>query len=185
MPYRLLCLAVLPLALAGCQGSNPYVASSRPLPPAPVQAASTFDASAYPTPARDYGHYRSWSWLNGQLPSGSVDTDPAQLADAVSGALDQHGLRPARAAPATCWSAPTYAWKSACARYVTTMPTTLTTARIPMAATAMAMGLCQRAHRAHLRSAGDGGAYRPVRRPQRPAGMECQCRKRQRQGLAA
>ncbi|WP_367393226.1 DUF4136 domain-containing protein [Pseudomonas sp. X4] len=99
MPYRLLCLAVLPLALAGCQGSNPYVASSRPLPPAPAQAASTFDASAYPTPARDYGHYRSWSWRDGQLPSGSVDTDPGQLADAVSGALDQHGLRPARGGP--------------------------------------------------------------------------------------
>ncbi|HDS1808604.1 TPA: DUF4136 domain-containing protein, partial [Pseudomonas putida] len=29
MPYRLLCLALLPLALAACQGSNPYVASSR------------------------------------------------------------------------------------------------------------------------------------------------------------
>lgn len=99
MPYRLLCLALLPLALAGCQGSNPYVASSRPLPPAPAQAATTFDASAYPAPTRDYGHYRSWSWRNGQLPSGSADTDPAQLADAVSGALDQHGLRPARGGP--------------------------------------------------------------------------------------
>lgn len=99
MPYRLLCLALLPLALAGCQGSNPYVASSRPLPPAPAQAATTFDASAYPAPTRDYGHYRSWSWRNGQLPSGSADTDPAQLADAVSSALDQHGLRPARGGP--------------------------------------------------------------------------------------
>ena len=96
MPYRLLCLALLPLALAACQGSNPYVASSRPLPPAPAQAATTFDASAYPAPARDYGHYRSWSWRDGQLPSGSANADPAQLADAVSGALDQHGLRPAR-----------------------------------------------------------------------------------------
>ncbi|PMY77954.1 DUF4136 domain-containing protein, partial [Pseudomonas sp. FW306-2-2C-D06B] len=62
------------------------------------QAATTFDASAYPAPARDYGHYRSWSWRNGQLPSGSANADPAQLADAVSGALDQHGLRPARGA---------------------------------------------------------------------------------------
>jgi len=98
MPYRLLCLALLPLALCACQGSNPYVASSRPLPPAPAQAASTFDASAYPAPARDYGRYRSWSWRGGQLPSGTADADPAQLADAVSGALDQHGLRPARGA---------------------------------------------------------------------------------------
>ncbi|WP_367237411.1 DUF4136 domain-containing protein [Pseudomonas sp. Rh2] len=96
MPYRLLCLALLPLALAACQGANPYVASSRPLPPAPPQAATTYDASAYPAPTRDYGHYRSWSWRNGQLPSSSANADPSQLADAVSGALDQHGLRPAR-----------------------------------------------------------------------------------------
>ncbi|MGE7994160.1 DUF4136 domain-containing protein, partial [Pseudomonas sp. NPDC089554] len=27
MPYRLLCLALLPFALAACQGTNPYVAS--------------------------------------------------------------------------------------------------------------------------------------------------------------
>lgn len=96
MPYRLFRLALLPLVLAGCQGTNPYVASSRPLPPAPAQAANTFDASAYPTPARDYGHYQSWGWRNGQLPTGSANADPAQLADAVSAALDQHGLRPAR-----------------------------------------------------------------------------------------
>ncbi|MDR6712018.1 hypothetical protein J2W83_001613 [Pseudomonas hunanensis] len=95
MPYRLLCLALLPFALAACQGSNPYVAAGS-IPPAPAQAASSFDASAYPAPPRDYGRYRSWSWRNGQLPSGSASADPAQLADAVSGALDQHGLRPAR-----------------------------------------------------------------------------------------
>jgi len=97
MPHR---FAVLPicLALAACQGSNPYVASSRPLPPAPPQAASTFDSSAYPAPARDYGRYRNWSWLNGQLPAGNAATDPAQLAEVVSNALDQRGLRPARAA---------------------------------------------------------------------------------------
>lgn len=96
MPYRLLPLALLPLVLAGCQGTNPYVASSRPLPPAPPQAATTFDASAYPAPARDYGRYRSWSWRDGRLPSGSANADPAQLADAVAAALDQQGLRPAR-----------------------------------------------------------------------------------------
>ncbi|HKS14572.1 MAG TPA: DUF4136 domain-containing protein [Pseudomonas sp.] len=96
MPNPRLILALCALALAGCQGSNPYVASSRPLPPAPPQAASTFDASAYPAAPRDYGHYRSWSWRNGQLPPGTATADPAQLADAVSNALDQHGLRPAR-----------------------------------------------------------------------------------------
>ena len=95
MPYRLLYLALLPFALAACQGSNPYVASGNPIPPAPAQAATTFDASAYPAPTRDYGRYRSWSWRNGQLPSGAASADPGQLADAVSGALDQHGLRPA------------------------------------------------------------------------------------------
>ncbi|MFB4394078.1 MULTISPECIES: DUF4136 domain-containing protein [unclassified Pseudomonas] len=100
MPYRLLCLALLPFALAACQGTNPYVASSRPLPPAPPQAATTFDASAYPAPPRDYGRYRSWAWRNDQLPAGSVNADPAQLAAAISGALDQHGLRPARGANA-------------------------------------------------------------------------------------
>ncbi|MEE1925668.1 DUF4136 domain-containing protein [Pseudomonas sp. 148P] len=95
MPYRVV-LAFTCLALAACQGSNPYVASSRPLPPAPAQAATTFDASAYPAPARDYGRYRNWSWRNGQLPAGSASADPAQLAEAVSNALDQRGLRPAR-----------------------------------------------------------------------------------------
>lgn len=98
MPYPQLCLVLFTLTLAACQGSNPYVASSRPLPPAPPQAATTFDASAYPAAPRDYGRYRSWSWRNGQLPRASASTDPAQLADAISGALDQHGLRPARGA---------------------------------------------------------------------------------------
>ncbi|QXI37918.1 DUF4136 domain-containing protein [Pseudomonas xantholysinigenes] len=95
MAYRLFCLALLPFALAACQGANPYVASSQPLPPAPPQAASTFDASAYPAPPRDYGRYRSWRWRNDQLPNGLVNAAPGQLADAVSSALDQHGLRPA------------------------------------------------------------------------------------------
>ncbi|MEG0860031.1 MAG: DUF4136 domain-containing protein [Pseudomonas sp.] len=95
MPYRLT-LGLLCLALAGCQSSNPYVASSRPLPPAPAHAATTFDASAYPAPPRDFGRYRSWAWQNGQLPAGGALAEPAQLADAVSSALDQRGLRPAR-----------------------------------------------------------------------------------------
>lgn len=84
------------LTLAACQGSNPYVASSKPLPPAPAQAANTFDRSAYPAPARDYGRYRSWAWRNNQLPAGTASIDPTQLAEAVSTALDQRGLRPAR-----------------------------------------------------------------------------------------
>lgn len=87
-------LLVICLGLAACQGSNPYVATSRPLPPAPPQAATTFDRSAYPAPPRDYGRYRSWAWLNGRLPPGTAWADSAQVAEAVSNALDQRGLRP-------------------------------------------------------------------------------------------
>ncbi|WP_277590344.1 DUF4136 domain-containing protein [Pseudomonas chlororaphis] len=87
-------LLVLCLGLAACQSPNPYVASSNPLPPAPPQAAGTFDRSAYPAPQRDYGRYRSWAWRNGRLPNGSAWADSAQVAEAVSNALDQRGLRP-------------------------------------------------------------------------------------------
>lgn len=89
-------LLVMFLGLAACQGTNPYVASSRPLPPAPPQAATTFDRSAYPAAPRDYGRYRSWAWLNGTLPPGTAWADSAQVAEAVSNALDQRGLRPLR-----------------------------------------------------------------------------------------
>ncbi|MNZ25169.1 hypothetical protein D3C78_423320 [compost metagenome] len=82
------------LGLTACQGSNPYVATSNPLPPAPPQAAKTFDRSAYPAAPRDYGRYRSWAWLDGHLPPGTAWADSAQVAEAVSNALDQRGLRP-------------------------------------------------------------------------------------------
>lgn len=58
------------------------------------QAAGTFDRSAYPAPQRDYGRYRSWAWRDGRLPNGSAWADSAQVAEAVSNALDQRGLRP-------------------------------------------------------------------------------------------
>ena len=95
MPRRF-AVALLCLGLAACQSPNPYVASSNPLPPAPPQAAQTFDASAYPAAPRDYGRYRNWAWVNDQLPAGSNLADPAQIAEAVSNGLDQRGLRPAR-----------------------------------------------------------------------------------------
>ncbi|CAM3216151.1 hypothetical protein BZK31_21255 [Pseudomonas floridensis] len=95
-----LALIVLFLATSACQSDNPYVASSLPLPPAPSQAAQTLDLSAYPAPPRDYGRYRSWAWLNGQLPPGTAWMDSAQVAEAVSNGLDQRGLRPARSTPA-------------------------------------------------------------------------------------
>ncbi|AEV60708.1 DUF4136 domain-containing protein [Pseudomonas sp. Lb2C1-1] len=87
-------LLMLCLGLAACQGSNPYVATSNPLPPAPPEAATVFDRSAYPAPPRDYGRYRSWAWRDGRLPSGTAWADSAQVAEAVSNALDQRGLRP-------------------------------------------------------------------------------------------
>ena len=93
---RRLVSCLLCLGLAACQSPNPYTASSLPLPPAPAQAATTFDASAYPAPPRDYGRYRSWAWVNNQLPAGTSWADSAQIAEAVGNGLDQRGLRPAR-----------------------------------------------------------------------------------------
>jgi len=89
-----LAVLFLTLGLAACQSENPYIASSSPLPPAPPQAAATLDMSAYPAAPRDYGRYRNWTWLNGQLPAGSTWADSAQIAEAVSNGLDQRGLRP-------------------------------------------------------------------------------------------
>jgi hypothetical protein len=83
------------LGVSACQSSNPYVASSNPLPPAPEQAATAVDMSAYPAPTIDYGRYRNWTWVNGQLPGGSPFASPEQVADAVGSGLDQRGLRPA------------------------------------------------------------------------------------------
>lgn len=93
---RRLSLCAVCLAMAACQSPNPYVASSKPLPPAPAQAAQTFDTSAYPAPPRDYARYRNWAWVNGQLPAGTIWADSAQIAEAVSNGLDQRGLRPLR-----------------------------------------------------------------------------------------
>ena len=102
--YRRVALLVLSLGLGACQSPNPYTASSLPMQPAPAQAANTLDLSAYPAAPRDYGRYQSWAWLNGRLPAGSAWADSAQIAEAVSNALDQRGLRPARPnRPADLW----------------------------------------------------------------------------------
>ena len=82
---------ILPL-LAACQSQNPYQAESLPMPPAPPEAATTFDRSAYPAAPRDYGRHRSWSWLEGRAPAND-------LADSISAGLDQYGLRPALNGP--------------------------------------------------------------------------------------
>jgi hypothetical protein len=88
------------LGLVACQAPNPYVASSLPLPPAPALAAQPLDTSAYPAAPRDYARYRSWAWVNDQLPAASPWATPEQVAEAVSAGLDQRGLRPARGTPA-------------------------------------------------------------------------------------
>lgn len=87
-------LLLLP-ALLACQSQNPYTAESNPLPQAPLQAAQQLDLSAYPAAPRDYGRYRSWSWL--QPPAGSAWASTEQLQEALSNALDQRGLRPTQA----------------------------------------------------------------------------------------
>jgi hypothetical protein len=89
-------LLALSLLLAACQSPNPYKAESRPLPPAPPGAATTFDSSAYPAAPRDFGRYRSWTWADGRLPAGTHWSTPEQMAEMVNAGLDQHGLRQAR-----------------------------------------------------------------------------------------
>ncbi|WPC05735.1 DUF4136 domain-containing protein [Pseudomonas benzenivorans] len=84
------------LLLAACQGANPYRAQSLPLPPAPAQAAQQLDLSAYPAAPRDYARYRNWSWQEGRPPAASAWASAELLQEALSNALDQRGLRPAR-----------------------------------------------------------------------------------------
>lgn len=82
------------LLLAACQSPNPYTAAGKPLPPAPPEAASHVDRSAYPAAPRDYGRYRDWAWR--QAPAGSAWADSALVAEAVGNGLEQRGLRPVR-----------------------------------------------------------------------------------------
>ena len=89
-------LPPLCLLLCACQQANPYTAQGVPYPAAPAAAATHFDSSAYPAPARDYALYRSWAWRNQQLPAGSGWASSQLLADSLAGLLDQRGLRPAQ-----------------------------------------------------------------------------------------
>jgi hypothetical protein len=81
-------------SLAACQSQNPYVASSKPLPPAPAHAPQQLDRSAYPAAPRDYARYRTWSWQ--RLPTSTAWASSEQVQEALSNALDQRGLRPHR-----------------------------------------------------------------------------------------
>ncbi|MDR7026135.1 DUF4136 domain-containing protein [Pseudomonas peli] len=86
---------LLMVSLAACQSDNPYTAESKPLPPAPAQAAQKLDLSAYPAKPRDFGRYLTWSWQ--RLPAGTAWASSEQVQEALSNALDQRGLRPHRA----------------------------------------------------------------------------------------
>ena len=85
-------------SLTACQSQNPYVADSKPLPPAPAHSPQQLDRSAYPAAPRDYGRYRTWSWQ--RLPAGTAWASSEQVQEALSNALDQRGLRPYRAGAA-------------------------------------------------------------------------------------
>ena len=87
-------ILLLLAALAACQSHNPYVADSKPLPPAPAHSPQQLDRSAYPAAPRDFARYRTWSWQ--QLPAGSAWASSEQVQEALSNALDQRGLRPHR-----------------------------------------------------------------------------------------
>ncbi|MDP2747334.1 DUF4136 domain-containing protein [Pseudomonas sp.] len=82
-------------SLTACQSQNPYIADSKPLPPAPAHSPQQLDRSAYPAAPRDFARYRTWSWQ--QLPAGSAWASSEQVQEALSNALDQRGLRPHRA----------------------------------------------------------------------------------------
>jgi hypothetical protein len=80
--------------LAACQSQNPYVADSKPLPPAPTHAPNQLDRSAYPAAPRDFARYRTWSWQ--RRPAGTAWASAEQVQEPLSNALDQRGLRPNR-----------------------------------------------------------------------------------------
>jgi len=81
--------------LVACQSTNPYTAESKPLPPAPPAAAQHLDLSAYPAAPRDFARYRTWQWRDGRLPPATAWATAEQVQEALGGALDQRGLRPA------------------------------------------------------------------------------------------
>ncbi|TLX55988.1 DUF4136 domain-containing protein [Stutzerimonas nosocomialis] len=81
------------LGLVGCQGPQPYVAESTPIPPAPANVGQGPDMSAYPAAPLDFSRYQHWSWRS--PPAGTASVTPESLQEMVSGALDQRGLRPA------------------------------------------------------------------------------------------
>ena len=91
--HKTLLASFAALSLLGCQGNNPYVASSLPMPPAPASAAKAINT--YPKAAFDFSAVRSWAWS----PATCCSDFRAQpiLENAVNDTLDQYGLRPATA----------------------------------------------------------------------------------------
>ncbi|WP_028241294.1 DUF4136 domain-containing protein [Stutzerimonas azotifigens] len=91
--HRLIAVILLGLGLAACQSHNPYEPEAAPIPPAP---ASLPPASAtYPAAPVDFSSYRYWQWRTPPAATGIIGSETLQ--EIVSGALDQHGLRPAPA----------------------------------------------------------------------------------------
>ncbi len=91
---RYLLLGTGTLLLLGCQASNPYQAESLQQPPAPVTAATHFDASAYPA-AIETKTYTYWCWQEQRQnlsPSSALQSVEHQV---LTEQLEQFGFRPA------------------------------------------------------------------------------------------
>ncbi|TWI54391.1 uncharacterized protein DUF4136 [Pseudomonas duriflava] len=99
MIRRLVVGVLVVLGLTACQGKNPYVASALPESAIPM-ATERIDPSSYPAPPIDYGRYRYWAWTPEGVTVSSrtpQTMDVGRVRDAISGQLDQRGLRPAQA----------------------------------------------------------------------------------------
>lgn len=92
--FRFFLLSTAAALLLGCQASNPYQAEGLPLPPAPSEAATHFDRSAYPAPVRSTDH-KYWCWHN-QAENPANQSYPQDSAQSIlAEQLEQYGLRAA------------------------------------------------------------------------------------------
>ncbi len=91
---RYVLLSAGSILLLGCQAGNPYQAESRPLPPAPIAAATHFDTGAYPA-ATSKKIYTYWCWHDQPLnprTDGDLQTIERQV---LAEQLEQYAFRPA------------------------------------------------------------------------------------------
>lgn len=87
-----LLLPLLGLLLGACQTDNPYHGVS-PVAPAAADERGQAPGIIYPAEPTDFSAYRTWRWQ--RTPAGSAAYGPEQIAEILSAALDQRGLRPA------------------------------------------------------------------------------------------